>query len=65
MTAFLIRCATWALLGWLATTHPAVPLHVRHATDEWRAAWKVESPACGPRAYGLLFRSADCDSEGQ
>ena len=63
MTSFLIRCATWALLAWLATMHPAVPAGARRAADGWRAAWKVEAPECGVRAYGLLFRSNDCEAD--
>ncbi|HEX5531128.1 MAG TPA: hypothetical protein VFZ82_16290 [Methylomirabilota bacterium] len=50
MTAFLIRCATWALIGWLVSTNPVVTTHARRAVAGWRAAWKVEAPACGVRA---------------
>lgn len=63
VTTFLLRCAIWALVGWLLSLHPAVPARARHALSEWRSAWKVEAPTCGVRAYGLLFRSDDCDTD--
>ncbi len=63
MTAFLIRCATWALIGWMLSTHPVVATTTRRAVDGWQAAWRVEAPTCGVRAYGLLFRTSDCEPE--
>ena len=65
MTAFLIRCATWALIGWLVSTSPVVTAHARRAVAGWRAAWKVEAPACGVRAYGLLFRAGECEADAE
>jgi hypothetical protein len=61
----LIRCATWVLIGWLVSTNPVVAAHARHAVAGWRAAWKVESPICGVRAYGLLFRANDCETDAE
>ena len=63
--SFLIRCATWALIGWLLSMNPVVTAHARRAADGWRAAWRVEAPTCGVRAYGLLFRSGDCEGEAE
>jgi hypothetical protein len=60
VTTLLIRCAIWALIGWLLSLHPAVSGRARHALSDWRSAWKVEAPACGVRAYGLRFRADDC-----
>jgi hypothetical protein len=65
MMRFLVRCATWAAIGWLLSLHPAVPAGARHVISEWRNAWKVETPACSVRAYGMLFRSDDCDTDAR
>jgi len=65
MMAFLIRCATWALIGWLVGTNPVVTAHARRAAAGWRAAWKIEAPTCGVRAYGLLFRAGDCETDAE
>ena len=65
MRAFLIRCATWALIGWLVSTNPVVTTHAHRAVAGWRAAWKVEAPACGVRAYGLLFRAGECEADAE
>jgi hypothetical protein len=63
MMTFLIRCATWALIGWLVSMNPVVTASARRALAGWRAAWKIEAPACGARAYGLLIRTTDCEVE--
>lgn len=65
MITFLIRCATWMLIAWLVSMNPVVTVHARHAVAGWRAAWKVESPICGVRSYGLLFRASDCEPDAQ
>jgi hypothetical protein len=65
MTTFLLRCATWALIGWLVGTNPVVTAHARLAVTGWRAAWRIEAPACGVRAYGLLFRAGDCETDAE
>jgi hypothetical protein len=65
MLTFLIRCATWALIAWLVSMNPVVTAHARHAVAGWHAAWKIEAPTCGVRAYGLLFRANDCDTDAQ
>ena len=51
--------------GWLLTMNPVVTAHARHAVAGWRAAWRIEAPTCGVRAYGLLFRANDCETEVQ
>jgi hypothetical protein len=40
-----------------------VTASARRAVAGWRAAWKIEAPACGARAYGLLIRTTDCEVE--
>jgi len=63
--SFLVRCATWALIGWLLSLNPVVTAHARRAVEGWRAAWRVEAPTCGVRAYGLLFRGRECEGEAE
>jgi hypothetical protein len=63
MLTLLIRCATWMLIAWLVSMNPVVTAHARRAVAGWRAAWKVEAPTCGVRAYGLLVRPSDCEGE--
>ncbi len=65
MLTFLIRCATWVLIGWLLSMNPVVTAHARHAVAGWRSAWRIEAPTCGVRAYGLLFRTNDCETDAQ
>jgi hypothetical protein len=65
MMAFLIRGATWLLVGWLLSMNPVVTAHAHRAVVGWRAAWKIEAPTCGIRAYGLLFRVNDCETDAQ
>ena len=65
MSTFLIRCATWMLIAWLVSMNPVVTVHAHRAVAGWRAAWKVESPTCGVRSYGLLFRASDCETDAQ
>jgi hypothetical protein len=65
MMAFLIRCATWVLIGWLVCMNPVVTAHARRAVAGWQAAWRVEAPTCGVRAYGLLFRAGDCEPDAE
>ncbi|HET8530338.1 MAG TPA: hypothetical protein VFO08_04265 [Methylomirabilota bacterium] len=64
MMTFLIRCATWALIGWLVSTNPVVTAHAPRGNG-WRAAWRIEAPTCGVRAYGLLFRAGDCETDAE
>jgi hypothetical protein len=45
--------------------NPVVTAHARHAVAGWRAAWRIEAPTCGVRAYGLLFRANDCETDDQ
>ena len=54
-----------ALIAWLVSMNPVVTAHARHAVAGWHAAWKIEAPTCGVRAYGLLFRANDCDTDAQ
>jgi hypothetical protein len=57
--AFLIRCAAWVLLAWLAWSHPVVRQRAIDFRSAWGGAWSVEAPGdCDARAYGLLFRRA-------
>ena len=42
-----------------------VTTHAHRAVAGWRAAWKVEAPACGVRAYGLLFRAGECEADAE
>ena len=65
MTTFLIHCATWARIGWLVSTNPVVTAHAHRAVAGWRAARKIEAPACGVRADGLLFHAGDCQTDAE
>jgi hypothetical protein len=65
MTTFLIRCATWAPTAWPVGTSSVVTAHARRAVAGWRAAWKIEPPACGVHAYRLLFRAGDCETDAE
>ena len=57
---FLIRCATWALLGWIVWSQPIVRTRAREYRAAWIDAWRVDHGECDVRAYGLLFKST-CD----
>ena len=63
MMTLLIRCATWALIGWLVCMNPVVAAGARRAMAGWRAAWTIDPPTCGVRTYGLLVRTSDCETE--